>query len=69
MFRCKLELAHWQTINLATRKEKVSRLVNGKDGVKLVGADKDNFKPLSTVLEVYDCLQNYRSVQSRLWPW
>ena len=69
MFRCKRELAHWQTINLATRKAKVSRIVNSKDGVKLVGADKDSFKPLSTVLEGYDCLQNFRSVQSRLWPW
>ena len=64
-----MELPHCQTMNMATKKEKVSKLVNGKNGVKLLAGDKDEFKPLSSVLEVYEALSNYRSIQQRLWPW
>ena len=37
------DLAHWAMINIADKREKISKLVNTASGVKLVN-DKDEFR-------------------------
>ena len=80
-----LKLGHWNTINNAERKETKAKLKMVKGGMELKDCSKTEFKTPKSIFEVSECLRlkelskitfliisffsNFRSVQSRLWPW
>ena len=49
-------LAHWSTINIADKRENISKIINTKSGVKLVN-DKDEFRYPKDMWDVHECIR------------
>ena len=56
------DLAHWATINIADKREKISKLINTATGVKLVN-DKDEFRYPKDMWDVHECIRYKKSLR------
>ena len=64
------ELAFWSSQNVYSSKlKKQSTLRMVRSEIRITTNDTENFTEVKTVQEAWECLNNYRSAWSRLWPW
>ena len=64
-------MCHWGSANSChTTKDRRQQIQLTATGYKLIGPDKKtDFVAPKKMIDVHDCLTNYRSVMLRLWPW
>ena len=55
------DLAHWSKINIADKRESISKIINTKSGVKLVN-DKDEFRYPKDMWDVHECIRYYNII-------
>ena len=63
------ELAFWSSQNIYSSKlKKQSTLRMVRNEFRITTSDNDSFTEGKTVQEAWECMNNYRSAWTRLWP-